>query len=837
MLAAGLVTFLASGAVVMLSLRRTDATAGGRMLRRSVAVIDFRNLSGRPENSWLSVALADWLRSELGADERIRTLPGEQVGRVMTELSLQNADGFSPGTVAILRRNLSADLILTGSYLHQGDPAAGIRFDLRLQDAQTGEVLVSHTETGLERSLLSMVAHAGTVLRERLALGPLDVRRGEELLAVKPSSAEAAKFYAEGLLRTRSFDTLRARDAFEKVAILDPDFALGHSALAEAWYTLGFEGNALEASKKAVALSSRLPRGEAILIQARQEEFTRELQRAVRSYQTLWTWFPDNIEYGLRLAKAQANAGEGNKAYQTLEEIRKLPSPVRQDPRVDLTEAQAAATLGEYERSEAAAKRAAESAEKQGARLLAADAHLARAWALRILGRRSEARDLAEGVRQTYGELGDRGGVARALKNLADILHDQGDLVGARRAYDQGLQIFRAIGYETGAAVSLNNMAYVAKDQGDLAGARGMFAESLEISRKIRSKGHEARALNGLGIIAWRQGDLSEGNRLYGLALLAFREVGAKSEAAAVLNNFAIALKDRGHLGEAAEKYKESLDLARQINDQTAVARAYGNLGELALMQGDLVSAKSRFERQLEVGRQIGEDRQRGYALHGLADVLLVAGDLGEAEKTLSEAIRVRKRLGEDITAAESETLQAQILIEAGKLDDAIGAARDAAAEFHRQEEPDEEALAQGVLAQGLARKGDVSGARSVARMVHVRAAATADRGVRIQLALASAQTDALVGDYATARGKLLSIVKQTRASGYMRLNLEARYALEESALKAGTPALPSALSELEKEARSKGFDLVARKIGVLRHAAERRITSQGARPSSTPAR
>src|SRR3984957_7722789 len=45
---------------------------GARAPRRSIAVLGFRNLSGRPEERWLSTALSEMLSTELVAGEKLR---------------------------------------------------------------------------------------------------------------------------------------------------------------------------------------------------------------------------------------------------------------------------------------------------------------------------------------------------------------------------------------------------------------------------------------------------------------------------------------------------------------------------------------------------------------------------------------------------------------------------------------------------------------------------------------------------------------------------------------------------------------------------------------------
>ena len=75
-------------------------------LRPAVAVLGFRNLAGREDVQWLSTALSEMLITELGAAEKLRTVPGESVNRVKTELALADADAYNAETLGRIRRNL-----------------------------------------------------------------------------------------------------------------------------------------------------------------------------------------------------------------------------------------------------------------------------------------------------------------------------------------------------------------------------------------------------------------------------------------------------------------------------------------------------------------------------------------------------------------------------------------------------------------------------------------------------------------------------------------------------------------------------------------------------------
>jgi hypothetical protein len=81
--------------------RRAAATTA----RRSVAVLGFKNLSQRADAAWLSTAFSEMLTSELGAGEKLRMIPGEQVVRMKIDLALADAEGFAKDTLTRIRKN------------------------------------------------------------------------------------------------------------------------------------------------------------------------------------------------------------------------------------------------------------------------------------------------------------------------------------------------------------------------------------------------------------------------------------------------------------------------------------------------------------------------------------------------------------------------------------------------------------------------------------------------------------------------------------------------------------------------------------------------------------
>ena len=85
-------------------------------VRRSVAVLGFRNLPGRTEDNWLSSAFCEMLNTELAAGGELRMVSGEDVARAKSELPLSDEDSLGKSTLQRLRTNPGADVVVVGSY-------------------------------------------------------------------------------------------------------------------------------------------------------------------------------------------------------------------------------------------------------------------------------------------------------------------------------------------------------------------------------------------------------------------------------------------------------------------------------------------------------------------------------------------------------------------------------------------------------------------------------------------------------------------------------------------------------------------------------------------------
>ncbi len=314
-----LILLIAGGALLIPRIRQSPPAAidlaakiQSMAVRPSVAVLPFRNLSGRSDTEWVSTALPEMLTAELAAGGKLRTFPGESIARASADLRLTGMQTLARDTLRHLRKYLGSDYVVLGSYLDQGSASeAQVRIDLWLQDTKTGDIAAAVSEKGSESHLDDLATRAAADLRQKLGAGEITPGEAALVRASLPSNPEAVRLYSEGLAKLRVMDALAARDLLERAVATDPNYALGHSALADAWAALGYDQKAQQESKEALDLSLGLSHEERLWIEGRDWELNHQWDKAVEIYHTLFEFFPDNLEYGLHLAAAQKQARNG----------------------------------------------------------------------------------------------------------------------------------------------------------------------------------------------------------------------------------------------------------------------------------------------------------------------------------------------------------------------------------------------------------------------------------------------------------------------------------------------------------------------------------------------
>ncbi len=858
----GLLALLAVGLLLFYKERKNfpgRPEAGPALpLHPTVAVLGFRNLAADRDESWLSTALSEMLITELSAGSNIRMVPGEEVVRVKRTLSLPYAQDLGGENLQQIRGMLGADLVVIGSYLSiQEQGGRRLRIDLQVVKAPEGDTIVSFAEVGTEDGLLELVARAGQRLRGALGWSepsPADARAAAALL---PASPEAAHLYAEGLTRLRAFDPLGARDLLQRAAEVDPDSAVIHSALSLAWIGLGDDFKAREQAEKAVQLSAALPKQERLATEARAAEAKKDWSRASEIYRSLWTFYPDNLEYGLRLASALSSSGRGNEALAMVADLRKLGAPAGEDPRIDLAEAMVAKRLSSFAVEARAARAAEAKGRKSGETQVVAQALMLQGDGRILVGRSGEAVPLLSEARDLFAKAGNQSAVALVLTHLGVALNEQGRLAEAETMYQASLATLRRIGSVQSGAIQLDNLGFVAQDlgdlpraqslleqahaafvadgepvlaeealngigtvllaRGDLAGARQRFEAVLAISRQTGNRVDEGRSLSYQGLVLARLGSLGEARRLQEAAYEITRKVGDPVRGASMLAASAEVLMRLGDLAEAQRRLAQALEMKRQGGSRLGIAEVLGLQARVQERLGNLAEAKRLGAEQMELARKTGSRTLAASALHGQARRSLDEGDFAGARRQLEEALRDRVQGDEQLEAAAVRLDLADLTRLAGNPEEAGRLASQVAGWYGPRGMDGCRALALARLAQALLAGGRREPARQAAEQAETIAEAGEDLDLRLAVATAVAPVRAATGDPAAARDLLSRAVQEAGRTGDVAAGLAARLELGLLLRQTGDPAAASStLEEVRRLAETRGFRWVARRAAAL---------------------
>ncbi len=748
--------------------------------RQSIAVLGFKNVSGREEVAWLSTAFSEMLTTELAAGEVLRTIPGESVSQMKLELALQEAESFGNETLEKIRKNLGTDMVVSGSFIVAGDAdGAKIRIDIRVQDAVVGETLLQLAETGPETELFDLVSRTGTQLRRRLGIEELSAQNRFAVLASLPANTEAVRFYAKGLEKMRRFEAVAAKDFFEQAVASDPDFALAQTELARAWRQMGYDKNAQAAIEKALENAEGLPQEERKVIEAQHHEMNGERAEAAEIYKGLWNDFTDQAEYGLRLADLQSTIGEQEQALDAINTLRGLPDPISSDARIDIMEARISERMNNYAREQEVCAAARLKATEQGALLLVAES-----W-------------FYEGRSQYFQNAPQK----------------------ALASFDEAKRIYEQTNYRTQVATLLNAIAIVERNRGNHELALENYNKALKIKRDIGEKGGEAGVLNGLGIVYRNLGDAQKSAETLRESLQIQRELGNWMSVPGVMINLADALARLGQADSARTTYEGAISAAANVNNKYIRAVALNNYSALLNDLGSLDEALNKRKAALRLFREIGHNFMISFALFGYGEILKDQDDLigAKAKHDSSLAIREELKMGEVVN---SRIAIASVLIEMGKSEDAEKLLTGSLAKYRAKMTAPMRAqtLAALSLAQALQRKTTVAknNADSAASLIG-NVTDKKDR-LDVELFIAESLLEQNV-EYAYLREAIEKLLAEANDLDYAAQSFKARLLSVQFSLKlsegVGTRERAS-LEQLSSDASAQGFNLIVRKADEL---------------------
>jgi tetratricopeptide (TPR) repeat protein len=178
-----------------------------------------------------------------------------------------------------------------------------------------------------------------------------------------------------------------------------------------------------------------------------------------------------------------------------------------------------------------------------------------------------EARELLEAV-------GDRVGVVRALQTISGIALERGDREAARPLLEERLAISRELGDLDFLVHALGALGHLARDEGDYPHAQAYYTESLSLRQQAGFAMATAQSLEDLGALAGRMQQPERAVRLLGAAEAFCETLGAHPPVTIAAEYEHAVAAGRTALGEAA--YAAAWAEGRAMALEQAVEYALG---------------------------------------------------------------------------------------------------------------------------------------------------------------------------------------------------------------------------------------------------------------------
>ena len=742
--------------------------------RRSLAVLGFRNSSGHSEDAWLSTALSEMLSTDLSQGDQLRIVSGEDVAHY-TATSEVRLDSSERKAASRMGTALDADLLVFGSYVALGSSSTKqIRVDVRLQDAASGNILKEAAATGTENDLFQLASLIGNELRQNLGLPAISLQDRAEAMASLPANPDAARLYAVGVDKLRSFDFLAAKDLLEQALKLDPKFVMGHVMLARAWSQLGYEQKRREECKRALDFSTNISRSERMLVEADYYDSLGKHEKATSTYNALYQLFPDNIEFGLALAASQVAEGHGSQALETVARLRQLPPPASNDARIDLAEAR---ILTNRLRAMELIKRALEKASALDNKWVYARARRDECWALVYGDNPGSGIELCQDAYKLSYSAGNLLGAADSLRLIGDAQGSAGDFGRAVTTYEQALHLLKGLGEHEKTGAILNNMAINYANQGKLSQAEQFYREA---------KSH-------------------------------FVDAGDQLNTVTTIANLADIAYLSGSLAKARRLYEDALQVESGIDPENPGYMLY-RLADLDLTQADIPGAHQNAEKAIESLKSI--DGGYEYLTGGkivLGEILEQEGNLVAAREEFEDCLKIREKAEAHELVAETQVELSELEFLQQHADRAESLLRDAILEFGKEKADPNSGSAYLLLSRILLERSQLQPAQDAWQRAAKFGETSADPALKLPIAIqharlliAQANSDNSASALTSARHELQSAAATAHRLGYNRLESEAK--LEMGALESKMDPVQGRkqLLLLAQETRARGLELMA---------------------------
>ncbi|MBV9480217.1 MAG: tetratricopeptide repeat protein, partial [Acidobacteria bacterium] len=617
--------------------------------QESLAVLPFHNASGDPTLDWLGSSLAEMLGTAIGHSSRLHSVAQDRVQQVYSDLRLGPNASMDADTLGRIAEFSNASMLVWGQYVKF---SGQIRISATLQDRKHDRTVPIQLASANEENLPGLVDQLATSIRNNLSVSS-DVIKDLKASSFQPRSHSAAALHAynDALRWLRGGQNLEAAASLQSAIKADPEFALAYSRLAETDSALGYDAEAEQASRKAVALGQQSDTANKYLIDAAHARVLKNNKKAIELYEALSKSMPEDSDIEYALGSLYTETGAYDKARSRLAKLLQA----------DSKNTRLLWQMGVVEMMNDNPQAALEPLNKALSRAIETDNQELKALILQAMGISYRVMHKPQDAMREYEEamlinrrLGLKRNLAGNFIEMAIVETAAGKPEPALVKYKTALQLQREIGMKKEVGDTLIDMGTVYESRGDYDHALQNYKESLQIQRDSGDENYQALCLSNIGGAYLAKEDFDNALTYLEQALQIREKLNVASDTADTLALIGQVYATTGKYDDALRASMRSLELYRKAGNSRGVAEQSHQIGLIFEYQGRIGSAVSAMKDAVNRYRTLGDrSADMAEALKDLAEIQAQAGNGSDSGVVLQEAQSLARDLHNERLQAE----------------------------------------------------------------------------------------------------------------------------------------------------------------------------------------
>jgi TolB-like protein/outer membrane protein assembly factor BamB len=190
---------------------------------KTLAVIDFQNVTKNLKIDWLGTGIAENLVTNLASVRGISMVERAEMHSILKELNFGRSQYVDPATAQKIGKVVGANYMVVGAYQSIEDR---LRLNARLVEVETGKVLLPTTVDGQLKDVFTLEDRLAANLKK--GIGASLSGEAETPFETPTTSLDAFRLFSDGVYFYREGLVKEALDNLDGALKLDPRYSLAH---------------------------------------------------------------------------------------------------------------------------------------------------------------------------------------------------------------------------------------------------------------------------------------------------------------------------------------------------------------------------------------------------------------------------------------------------------------------------------------------------------------------------------------------------------------------------------------------------------------------------------